>query len=135
MSHRLTVRSYCRPAVTEKSASSTTFDHGPVHCAGGVYVHSRGFAVREVASPWSSNATSVYSLAVQGVPAGRGTGASAMATPRSPAAGDVCAAASALGKISARARLGRIRWRMWIIQQLLETLSASMHGMASSSEG
>src|SRR3954452_23217088 len=65
------VRSNCRPAVHEKSASSTTFAHGPGHDAGGVKVNGLGEK--------SANWTLEKSCTAQGVVCGRGTGGSAVA--------------------------------------------------------
>src|SRR5579862_3023200 len=64
------VRSNCRPAVTEKSASSTTFAQGPGQAAGGVYENVFGLK--------SANCRFENSCTVQGVVGGRGTGGSAV---------------------------------------------------------
>src|SRR5216684_1737424 len=67
----LAVRSNCRPAVTEKSPSKTTFAHGPGQSLGGAYANS--FGVK------SANLKSLKSCTTQGLVRGRGTGGSAVA--------------------------------------------------------
>src|ERR1044071_5841299 len=47
-SQMLAVRSNCRPAVTEKSAASTTFAHGAEQPAGGMKLNSLGMKSAKV---------------------------------------------------------------------------------------
>src|SRR5579864_1153960 len=107
------VRSNCRPAVTEKSASSTTFAQGPGQAAGGVYENVFGLK--------SANCRFENSSTVQGVVGGRGTGGSAVTVFGEPmvgagGAGDTCDAAadamSPAGGQSGRAVPGTARPRL-----------------------
>src|SRR5215469_5015400 len=67
----LAVRSNCRPSVTEKSPSKTTFDQGPGHPVGGAYSNSLGAK--------SSNLKLLKSCTTHGVVRGRRTNGSAVA--------------------------------------------------------
>src|SRR5579864_408240 len=95
------VRSNCRPAVTEKSASSTTFAQGPGQAAGGVYENVFGLK--------SANCRFENSCTVQGVVGGRGTGGSAVTVFGEPivGAGGV-AEPGAAAVVASSARVARI---------------------------
>src|SRR4051812_24314165 len=75
----LAVRSNWRPAVTEKSAVSTTLAHGPLQPGGGAKLNSFGEK--------SANATSANSGTTQGVVAGTAIGGSATAVFGEPTVG------------------------------------------------
>src|SRR5690242_6300557 len=78
-SQMLAVRSNWRPAVTEKSAASTTFAHGPAHPAGGATLNSLGEK--------SANVTPENSGTTHGTVSGTVTGGSAVAVFGEPTVG------------------------------------------------
>src|ERR1043166_8476966 len=78
-SQMLAVRSNCRPAVTEKSAASTTLAHGPAQPAGGAKLN--GFGEK------SANWTPENSGTTHGAVAGTATGGSAVAVLGEPTVG------------------------------------------------
>src|SRR5215475_12528223 len=82
-SQMLAVRSNCRPAVTEKSAASTTFAHGAEQPAGGVKLNGLGVK--------SANWTPANSGTTHGVVAGTATGGSAVAVLGEPTVGSATA--------------------------------------------
>src|SRR5689334_20912454 len=108
-SQMLAVRSNCRPAVTEKSAASTTFAHGAAQPAGGVKLNSLGVKSANV-SPANSGTT-------HGVVAGTATGGSAVAVLGEPTVGAPTAmprtrnAPPAMTSASERGRASRDRTR------------------------
>src|SRR5882724_13720180 len=94
-SQMLAVRSNCRPAVTEKSAASTTLAHGPGHAAGGA--KSNSFGVK------SANAMPANSGTTHGVVAGTLTGGSAVAVFGEPTVGAALATPATAVKMPAAA--------------------------------
>src|SRR6185437_625022 len=92
-SQSATVRSYWRPAGTEKSASSTTLLQPLWHPLGGAKAKRCGWATIDDASPRSSNASRANTVTVQGLLAGRDTGGSAEASTREPSCKPVAASA------------------------------------------
>src|SRR5262245_60772565 len=75
----LAVRSNCRPAVTEKSAASTTLAQGAEQPAGGAKLNGLGEK--------SANCTPAYSGTTHGVVAGTAMGGSAVAVLGEPTVG------------------------------------------------
>src|SRR5947207_11957309 len=97
----LAVRSNCRPAVTEKSAASTTFAHGAAHPAGGVKLNGLGEK--------SANWTPANSGTTHGVVAGTATGGSAVAVLGEPTVGAATAAPSSTRPPAAASTMERGR--------------------------
>src|SRR5258706_15187063 len=92
----LAVRSNWRPAVTEKSAASTTFAHGAEQPAGGANVNSLGEK--------SANVTLVNSGTTHGVVFGTATGGSAVAVLADPTVGALSAVPASMARAAAAAR-------------------------------